>query len=153
MRAVIQRVTNASVHIEDSLINSIDSGYMILLGVGQEDTIEDIEWISKKIANLRIFSDADGKMNLNIQQIEGEILLISQFTLYADTSRGNRPGFSEGAGPELGNKLYHEAAEELRKYNIPVKMGEFGADMQISLTNNGPVTILLDSDERKKKRK
>ena len=149
MRAIIQRVTSASVSVDGKVISDIDKGFMILLGVGQNDSGDDIAWISKKIANMRIFNDDEGKMNLSILDIAGEILLISQFTLYADTRRGNRPGFTEAAAPDLGNKLYEATADELRKYNIPVSMGIFGADMQVSLVNDGPTTIILDSEKRK----
>lgn len=148
MRAVIQRVTEASVHIDNELFNEIKNGYMILLGVGQNDTPDDIKWLAKKIANLRIFTDENDKMNYSIQQVEGEILLISQFTLYADLTRGNRPGFSEAASPDLGNKLYEDFAKELEDYDITVKMGVFGADMQVSLVNDGPVTIIYDTELR-----
>lgn len=148
MRAVIQRVTEASVHIDNELFNEIKNGYMILLGVGQNDTPDDIKWLAKKIANLRIFTDENDKMNYSIQQVEGEILLISQFTLYADLTRGNRPGFSEVASPDLGNKLYEDFAKELEDYDITVKMGVFAADMQVSLLNDGPVTIIYDTELR-----
>lgn len=148
MRAVIQRVIEASVTVEDQIISEIKQGFLVLLGVSEDDTEEDMKWIAKKISGMRIFSDSEGKLNLNLEQVDGEILLVSQFTLYADTKRGNRPGFSKAAGFALGNQLYEATARELRNYGLTVKTGEYGADMQVSLINDGPVTIILDSSEK-----
>ncbi len=149
MRAVVQRVSEAKVSIAEHVISEIKQGFLVLLGVSEDDTEEDMKWISKKIAGMRIFTDSEGKMNLNLEQVEGDILLVSQFTLYADTKRGNRPGFSRAAGFDLGEDLYKKTAAELRNYNLTVKTGEYGADMQVSLINDGPVTIILDSLDKK----
>ena len=149
MRAVVQRVSEAKVSIAEHVISEINQGFLVLLGVSEDDTEEDMKWISKKIAGMRIFTDSEGKMNLNLEQVEGDILLVSQFTLYADTKRGNRPGFSRAAGFDLGEDLYKKTAAELRNYNLTVKTGEYGADMQVSLINDGPVTIILDSLDKK----
>ncbi len=148
MRALIQRVSRAEVTIEQVVKSSIGEGFLILLGVRVGDTREDADWLSAKIQNLRIFSDDEGKMNLSIKQTGGEILLISQFTLYADTRKGNRPGFSESAPPDEANALYEYMASSLRDAGISLGTGAFGADMQVSLINDGPVTILLDSEAR-----
>lgn len=153
MRILVQRVSEAAVAIDEELKASISRGFLLLLGVGEEDTEEDALWLVRKVAGLRVFSDEDGKMNLNIKQIGGEILLISQFTLYADTRKGNRPGFSRAASPDKGNAYYEFMIEALRKEGLPVKTGRFGADMQVSLINDGPVTILLDSDDRHQSRR
>ncbi len=153
MRLLVQRVSEAAVTIAGERKASISGGFLLFLGVGEGDTEEDADWLIKKAAGLRVFSDDEGKMNLNIKQVEGEILLISQFTLYADTRKGNRPSFTAAAPPEEGERLYHYVAEGLRKRNIPLKTGVFGADMQVSLINDGPVTILLDSAERKSPRR
>lgn len=153
MRILVQRVSEAAVTINEERKASIDRGFLLLLGVGQGDTEEEADWLIKKVAALRVFSDQDGKMNLSIKQVQGQILLVSQFTLYADTRRGNRPGFSRAAAPAEGERLYHYVIEGFRKENIPVKTGEFGADMQVSLVNDGPVTIMMDSDDRKQPRR
>ena len=150
MRALIQRVSKASVSIGGEVKSDISRGFLILLGIGKTDGPEDIEYLAKKISGLRIFEDDQGKMNLNLSQVGGEILLVSQFTLYADARRGNRPGFSDAAGPDLAVPLYEEMIAKLKAYDIRVSTGEFGADMQISLVNDGPVTILLDSSDKKK---
>ena len=146
MKIVIQRVQSASVVIEDSTVGAIKQGLLLLVGVGPEDTKEDLEYAVRKIVNMRIFSDEDGKMNLSVKDIGGQILSISQFTLFADTKKGNRPSFTGAASPEAANKLYEEFNEILRtEYGLIVETGEFGADMQVSLVNDGPVTILLDT--------
>jgi D-aminoacyl-tRNA deacylase len=149
MRVVIQRVLNASVSIDNEIKGSIDQGYVILLGIDTEDTIEDCEWLSKKICSLRIFSDAEGKMNLSVTDIGGECLVISQFTLHASTKKGNRPSFIKAAGPEKAIPLYNRfLAEMQQKLKTTVQKGEFGGDMQVTLTNDGPVTIIIDSKKR-----
>jgi D-tyrosyl-tRNA(Tyr) deacylase len=150
MRALIQRVSKASVSIDGELKAGIQHGFLILFGIGKEDGPEDVEYLAKKISGLRVFEDDEGKMNLSLSQVGGEILLVSQFTLYADTRRGNRPGFSNAAGPDLAIPLYEAMISKLKTYDIPVSTGEFGADMQISLINDGPVTILIDSSDKKK---
>ena len=146
MRIVLQRVKSASVSIEGTVVGEIEQGFLLLVGVGPDDTRDDASYLARKIAGMRIFSDENGKMNLSIDQIEGKILSVSQFTLFADTKKGNRPSFTGAASPEAANKLYEEFNEILRtEYGLIVETGEFGADMQVSLVNDGPVTILLDT--------
>ena len=148
MRVVIQRVSQASVTINDAIEGKINTGFMILLGIGHEDTNEDIEWLTQKITNLRVFSDEEGKMNLSILDIKGEILLISQFTLFASTKKGNRPSFIQSAKPEIAIPLYEKFIESIKDFGIKVSTGIFGADMKVSLTNDGPVTIIIDSKNK-----
>ena len=146
MRIVLQRVKSASVSIEGLVVGEIEQGFLLLVGVGPNDTRDDASYLARKIAGMRIFSDENGKMNLSIDQVGGKILSVSQFTLFADTKKGNRPSFTGAASPEAANKLYEEFNEILRtEYGLIVETGEFGADMQVSLVNDGPVTILLDS--------
>lgn len=149
MRAIIQRVLSASVETDKKVVGSIKKGYMILLGISKEDGEKELKWICDKIKNIRIFSDIEGKMNLSLNDVQGEILLISQFTLYADCIKGRRPGFTEAAGGEKAEKLYIGASEYLKNEGIKVEMGIFGADMQITLINDGPVTIILDTKDAK----
>jgi len=148
MRVVIQRVTEAAVSINEEINGKIEKGLLILVGIGQEDDLEDIQWLTQKITNLRIFSDADGKMNLSIQDIKGEILLVSQFTLYASTKKGNRPSFIQSAPPTIAIPLYEQFIKSLKETGISVQTGQFGADMKVSLTNDGPVTIIIDSKNK-----
>jgi D-tyrosyl-tRNA(Tyr) deacylase len=149
MIAVIQRVLQASVTIEGTVKASIQVGFVVLLGITHTDTAEDIEWLSKKIVNMRIFGDAQGKMNLALPEVNGEILLISQFTLHASTKKGNRPSFIEAARPEVAIPLYKQMIEALEKeLGKQIYTGEFGADMKVSLINDGPVTIFIDSKNR-----
>ena len=146
MRIVLQRVKSANVTIEGSVVGEINQGFLLLVGVGPDDTRDDASYLARKIAGMRIFSDENGKMNLSIDQIGGKILSVSQFTLFADTKKGNRPSFTGAASSEAANKLYEEFNEILRtEYGLIVETGEFGADMQVSLVNDGPVTILLDT--------
>ena len=146
MRIVLQRVKSASVSIDEVVVGNINQGFLLLVGVGPEDTSDDASYLARKIAGMRIFSDENGKMNLSIDQVSGKILSVSQFTLFADTKKGNRPSFTGAASPEAANKLYEEFNEILRtEYGLIVETGEFGADMQVSLVNDGPVTILLDT--------
>lgn len=146
MRIVLQRVKSASVSIEGTVVGEIEQGFLLLVGVGPDDTRDDASYLARKIAGMRIFSDENGKMNLSINQVGGKILSVSQFTLFADTKKGNRPSFTGAASPEAANKLYEEFNEILRtEYGLIVETGEFGADMQISLVNDGPVTIILDT--------
>ena len=146
MRIVLQRVKSASVSIEDSVVGEINQGFLLLVGGGPDDTRGDASYLARKIAGMRIFSDENGKMNLSIDQVGGKILSVSQFTLFADTKKGNRPSFTGAASSEAANKLYEEFNEILRtEYGLIVETGEFGADMQVSLVNDGPVTILLDT--------
>jgi D-aminoacyl-tRNA deacylase len=149
MRLVIQRVKNASVSISGKLFSKINNGLLILVGIASDDSLEDIIWISKKIIGLRIFSDEEGKMNLDIKSINGEILLVSQFTLHASTKKGNRPSFIKAAIPEIAVPLYQQLIESLEKeLGKEIGRGEFGADMQVELVNDGPVTIIIDSKNK-----
>ena len=144
MRAVVQRVSEASVTINGKVNGSIGKGYMVLLGVEDIDEKEDLDYICDKLIGLRVFEDAEGKMNLDIRDIGGEILLISQFTLYGDARKGRRPGFIKAARPDKAIPMYEEAIRRLSE-TVHVECGEFGADMKVALKNDGPVTILLDS--------
>ncbi|MDN6142437.1 MAG: D-aminoacyl-tRNA deacylase, partial [Tetragenococcus halophilus] len=139
MRAVVQRVKSAHVTINDKIVGEIDQGFMILLGIHEEDSQDDVEYLVKKIAKLRVFEDENGKLNLSIDAVGGSILSVSQFTLYADTKKGNRPSFIKAARPETAVPLYEAFNDGLSQQGIPVVTGEFGADMQISLVNDGPV--------------
>ena len=143
MIGLIQRVTHASVTVDEAVIGKIDNGLLVLLGVERDDTTDSAEKLVNKILNYRVFSDADGTMNLNVQQAGGELLVVSQFTLVADTQKGNRPGFSRGASPELGKQLYLTFLDKLRDRYDRVASGKFGADMKVSLINDGPVTFWL----------
>lgn len=149
MRSIIQRVSQASVVIQGVEKARIGPGLLLLLGIEPEDTEEDIVWLCKKIAALRIFSDEAGMMNLSVQDIAGEILVVSQFTLFASTKKGNRPSFTRSAKPDIAIPLYEKFVETLRLESArPVETGEFGADMKVSLLNDGPVTIFMDSKNR-----
>ncbi|KRL13093.1 D-tyrosyl-tRNA(Tyr) deacylase [Schleiferilactobacillus perolens DSM 12744] len=143
----MQRVSEAAVAIADKTVGTIGRGFMILVGVGPTDTQRDVDYLVRKVAKLRVFSDDQGKMNLDLAAVNGQVLSISQFTLYADTAHGNRPGFSQAASPELGQRLYESFNDGLRQAGITVATGEFGADMAVSLINDGPVTILYDTEE------
>ena len=143
MKAVIQRVLSASLKVDGELISKIGRGYVIFLGVGKGDTESDADYYIKKIPPLRIFEDENGKINKSIKEVSGEILLVSQFTLYADASHGNRPSFIEAESPEKAKELYLYVAEGLKKTGIEVKLGVFGADMKIEQVNDGPFTLLL----------
>ncbi len=149
MRVVLQRVSEASVTINGKIHAAIDYGLLILLGITSEDTQEDIDWLVNKIAGMRIFSDIDGKMNLNVSEINGNALVISQFTLFASTKKGNRPSFINAARPEIAVPLYEDFLISLsRKLNKNISSGIFGADMKVALVNDGPVTIVMDSQNR-----
>ncbi len=150
MIAILQRTQEAAVHIAGKCKGRIDKGLLVLLGITHDDTQQDVEWLVTKIVNLRIFGDAEGKMNLSVQDIGGNLLIISQFTLFASTQKGNRPSFTEAARPEIAIPLYESfitLAEQ--KMGKKVETGEFGADMQVSLLNDGPVTISIDSKNKK----
>jgi D-tyrosyl-tRNA(Tyr) deacylase len=149
MRAVIQRVSTAGVTIQEILKDSIASGLLVLLAVEDTDTDEDIEWLSGKIVRLRIFDDEQGVMNRSVQEAGGEVLVVSQFTLFASTKKGNRPSYTRSAKPEIAVPLYEQFLARLAlDLGKPVHTGEFGADMQVNLVNDGPVTILIDSKMR-----
>ena len=149
MRALIQKVTSASVTIENSVKSKINTGLLILLGIEEDDNQEDIEWLSKKISQLRIFDDKTGVMNLSIQDINGEALVISQFTLHAKVKKGNRPSYIKAAKPEVAIPLYNQFVDALNQFiSKEIQTGEFGAYMQISLVNNGPVTIFIDTKNK-----
>ena len=145
MKFVIQRVSHASVTVHEETIGRINQGYLVLIGVGKEDTREDADCLVKKMIGLRIFSDENGKINKSLKDVDGELLLVSQFTLYADCRHGNRPGFTEAAGPDMANELYEYIIESCKKEVAVVERGEFGADMKVELLNDGPFTILLES--------
>ena len=149
MKVVIQRVSRASVTIEGKVKSEIKTGYLILLGVGLEDNQEQIDWLCRKIIQLRIFSDVDGKMNQSILDVEGDIIVVSQFTLHASTKKGNRPSYLKAARPEQAIPLYEKFVAELsQQLGKEVGTGEFGADMKVDLLNDGPVTIIIDSFDR-----
>jgi D-aminoacyl-tRNA deacylase len=149
MKVVLQRVTEASVKINGSIKANIEKGLLLLLGIESEDRQEDIDWLIQKIINLRIFEDEEGKMNLSLQNVNGEILVISQFTLFASTKKGNRPSFIKAAKPEVAIPLYEQFLQKIKSVSTSkVDAGEFGADMKVSLCNDGPVTILIDSKNR-----
>lgn len=145
MRAVVQRVTSADVKIDGEVKGRIDNGFMVLLGVGNGDTAEDMKYIADKIINLRVFSDENDKMNLSLADVGGSMLVISQFTLYGDCSHGRRPYFGDAMEPVGANKMYEDFVAYVRGKGIHTETGEFGADMKVSLTNDGPVTIILES--------
>jgi D-tyrosyl-tRNA(Tyr) deacylase len=149
MRAVIQRVSHASCSIEGVISGEIAQGFMVLLGIEDSDTDEDLTWLAQKIANMRVFSDENGLMNKALADVQGNILLVSQFTLFAATKKGNRPGFTRSARPEYAIPLYEKMIVELAKLTgTKIQTGIFGADMQISLVNDGPVTICIDTKAR-----
>lgn len=145
MRAVVQRVTNADVKIDGRVSGKIDNGLLVLLGVGNGDTEEDMKYIADKIVKLRIFSDENDKMNLSLEDVGGSMLVISQFTLYGDCSHGRRPYFGNAMEPVGANEMYEKFVAYIREQGIHTETGEFGADMKVSLTNDGPVTIILES--------
>lgn len=145
MKTVIQRVTNANVKVDNETVGEIKQGLVVLVGISDEDTEEIVKQMVRKIANLRIFTDDNGKMNLSIKDINGELLIISQFTLYADCTKGNRPSFSNAGKPEHANRLYEYFIKAAKEFGIHTEHGVFGADMKISLVNDGPVTITLET--------
>ena len=149
MRVLIQRVKNASVTINDEVISLIDKGLLVFVGICDEDDREDIEWLAKKIANIRLFDDENGVMNLSVTDVGGDVLAVSQFTLMASTKKGNRPSYIKAAKPDISVPLYEQFCQELElAVNKPIKRGVFGADMKVALLNDGPVTIFIDSKNR-----
>jgi len=147
MKVVIQRVSCANVKVDGKIVGEIKNGLLLLVGVTHDDTTDDVDYLVKKIINTRIFEDENGKMNISLMQKGYDILSISQFTLFAQTERGNRPGFSEAARPEQAKKLYEELNGKIRKDNVKVETGIFGEKMEVSLINDGPVTIIIDSKQ------
>ena len=145
MRVILQRVSDARVAVDGRTVGDIRRGWLALVGVAPTDTAEDASWLAEKVAHLRCFPDADGKMNLSVLDIAGGVLLVSNFTLYADCQKGRRPSFFGAARPEVAEPLVVELADALRALGVPVATGQFRADMQVSLTNDGPVTLVLDS--------
>ena len=144
MRLVVQRVTNAKVDVDEKTVGKINKGFMVLCGVTHTDTEAEADYLAKKLCNLRVFEDENGKMNLSLKDIGGELLIISQFTLYANTKDGNRPSFVEAAKPEEANRLYEYFLKKCTEYGMKVEKGIFGAHMEVSLLNDGPVTIILE---------
>lgn len=145
MRAVIQRVLNASVEVDNEIIGKIGQGFLVLLGVGQEDDEADMKYIADKIINLRVFEDENEKMNLSINDVGGELLVVSQFTLYGDCRKGRRPSFDSAGEPKMAKELYEKTCKYFKDFGIKVETGRFAADMKVNLLNDGPVTLLLDS--------
>ncbi|MDX1671087.1 MAG: D-aminoacyl-tRNA deacylase [Balneolaceae bacterium] len=146
MKVVVQRVREAAVKVEGEQVGSIENGLLLLVGIHREDTGEKLEWMSRKILNLRVFDDDDGKMNYSVEDVGGELLVVSQFTLYGDARKGNRPSYIEAAGPEKAEEIYDEMITYFRSNSgITVQSGVFGAEMDVSLVNDGPVTIILEN--------
>ena len=147
MRAVLTRVTSASVTIDGQVVGQIGKGFLILLGVGPEDDEATCRYLAEKALGLRVFEDENGKMNLGLSDVEGQVLVVSQFTLYGNCRKGRRPSFTEAADPELGNRLYEKFLEECTLLGFPPQHGQFGADMQVASVNDGPVTLILDTKQ------
>lgn len=147
MRVALQRVSQASVTIDQTIVGKINQGFLLLVGICDDDTEADLDYLVKKISQLRVFEDPDGKMNLALAQVDGAILSVSQFTLFASTKKGNRPSFTAAGKPDYAKRLYEQFNQKLAATGIPVATGEFGADMQVALVNDGPVTILFDTKE------
>ena len=147
MKIVVQRVKNAQVDVEGKTVGKIDTGFLVLLGVTHEDSEEQADYLAKKLCNLRVFTDENDKMNLSLKDVNGKLLIVSQFTLYADCTGGNRPSFTNAAKPDKAEKLYEYFCKQCEeKYNIEVEKGIFGADMKVELLNDGPVTIIIEKD-------
>ncbi|MEA4900413.1 D-aminoacyl-tRNA deacylase [Desulfitobacterium sp.] len=147
MRSVVQRVSQASVRVEGEIVGKIGKGFLVLLGVGEQDTLQDLEWMVDKIIGLRVFEDEEGKMNQSIMEQQGAILLVSQFTLYGDCRKGKRPSFSSAASPDKAKSFYEDAIIKLKNKGVTVETGIFQAEMKVELVNDGPVTLLLDSQK------
>ncbi len=153
MRAILTRVSSASVTIDAEVVGSIGKGFLILLGVGPEDTEAECRLLAEKALGLRVFEDENGKMNLGLESVGGEVLVVSQFTLYGNCRKGRRPSFTEAAGPELGNALYEKFLAVCRELGYPPQHGRFGADMKVASVNDGPVTLILDTDQLQNSRR
>ena len=147
MRAVLTRVNSASVTIDGEVVGKIGKGFLILLGVGPEDTESHCKYLAQKALGLRVFEDENGKMNVGLDEVGGQVLVVSQFTLYGNCRKGRRPSFAEAAPPELGNRLYEQFLAECEKLGYPPQHGQFGADMQVASINDGPVTLILDTQQ------
>ena len=147
MRAVLTRVTSASVTIDGAEVAKIGKGFLILLGVGPEDTLEQVKYLAQKALSLRIFEDENGKMNKGLEDVDGQVLVVSQFTLYGNCRKGRRPSFTDAAGPDLGNELYEAFLRECEALGYPPQHGQFGADMKVASVNDGPVTLILDTKD------
>ena len=149
MKFIVQRVNKSQVEVEEKIVGKIDKGFMVLIGITHNDTKEIADFLVRKLINLRVFEDENGKMNLSLKDVQGSLLLISQFTLYADCTSGNRPSFTNAAKPEFANELYEYIIEECKKQIPNVQTGIFGADMQVSLINEGPVTIIMEKNVKR----
>lgn len=148
MKAVIQRVASASVSTQERRLGAINHGFLVFLGVADTDTNDDLDYMIRKITGMRIFEDEQGKMNLSLQDVNGELLIVSQFTLFANTKKGNRPSFIEAGAPDFSKKMYLEFISRCRALGFKTEEGEFGADMKVSLVNDGPVTIIIDTAQK-----
>jgi len=146
VRVLLQRVKQASVTVDDRIVGAIDAGYLLLVGVTHEDTEAEVNWLADKVAGLRVFEDADEKMNLSIQDVAGKVLSVSQFTLYGDTQKGRRPAFTQAAKPDIAETLYEKFNDRLRTHGLVVETGKFGAMMDVALVNDGPVTLMLEKN-------
>lgn len=153
MRALLQRVSQASVEVAGEVVGEISTGLLVLFAAGRQETAEDLDYLARKVVNLRIFADEAGKMNRSLLDVGGEALVVSQFTLYADTRKGNRPSFTGAADPDEGRRWYERFIEALLQEGVHVETGEFGAHMQVALVNDGPVTVWIDSAERRRSRR
>jgi D-tyrosyl-tRNA(Tyr) deacylase len=147
MRALVQRVSQATVRVDHTIVGTIQQGLLVLLGIQDSDTMRDVDYLAAKVVTLRIFEDSQGKMNYDIQDVKGAVLIVSQFTLYADCRKGRRPSFTRAARPPVAQQLYEAFLTAVAGYNVPVAQGVFGARMAVSLVNDGPVTLLLESQE------
>lgn len=147
MRSVVQRVSEANVKVEEKIVGEINKGLLVFLGIGEEDDNKDLKYMVDKVLGLRIFEDDEGKMNLSVMDIEGEVLIISQFTLYGDVKKGKRPSFTSSADPKIAEDMYNKFIEKCKKKGIRTEQGVFGAHMDVGLKNDGPVTILIDSEK------
>ena len=149
MKAVVQRVKSAKLEVDGEVTGQIGQGLLVFLGVGEGDSLKDVEWMAEKVAGLRVFEDSDGKMNLSLTDIGGSALVVSQFTLYGDCRKGKRPSFASAARPDMANALYEDFIENFRKRSISTETGRFQAMMDVSLVNDGPVTLIIESPEKK----